>query len=69
MDQIFPTSTNIRNVSEVEELISLFRNQTLNVPKLKLLHKTLKVARLAMVDKIILNHTNIELLAANTQIK
>ena len=37
--------------------------------KFILLSKTLKVARLAMADYIVLNCTNTELLAANTQKK
>ncbi len=53
----------------MEELISLFRHQTLDSPKLTLLHKTLKAARLAMADRIVLNRTNTELLAANTRNK
>ncbi len=53
----------------IEELVSLFRDQTLDSPKLILLHKTLKAARLAMADRVILNRTNTELLAANTQKK
>lgn len=32
-----------------------------------LLYKTLKVARLAIANKVILNRTNTEVLAANTQ--
>ncbi len=53
----------------MDELISLFCNQTLDSPKLTLLHKTLKAARLAIVDCIVLNRTNTELLAANTRKK
>ena len=53
----------------MEELISLFCYQTLDFPKLTLLHKNLKAAKLAMVDGIVLNHTNIELLAANNYTK
>ncbi len=56
-------------VTEIEELISLFQHQTLDLPKLTLLHKTIKVARLAMADRVILNCTNIELLTTNTQRK
>ena len=65
--QIPLTPGNIEQVEEVDELISLFRNQTLDSPKLTLLHKTLKAARLAMADRIVLNRTNTELLAANTR--
>ena len=63
------TPGNIEQVTEIEELISLFRHQTLDSPKLTLLHKTLKAARLAMADRIVLNRTNTELLAANTRKK
>ena len=38
-------------------------------PKITLLHKTLKAARLAIAGIVILNLTNTELLAANTQKK
>ena len=54
---------------EIKELISLFQYQTLDLPKLTLLYKTFKAARLAMADRIVLNYTNTELLAANTQKK
>lgn len=64
--QIPPTPGNVEQVSEAVELISLFRHQTLNSSKLALLHKALKTARLAMADRIVLNCTNTELLAANT---
>lgn len=64
--QMPQTPGNVEQVSEVEELISPFRHQTLNSPKLTLLHKTLKAARLAMADRTVLNCTNTELLAANT---
>lgn len=67
--QIPPTPANIKKVSEVEELVSLFRNQTLDSPKLIILHKTLKAARRAMADRVILNRTNTELLAAHTRKK
>ena len=63
------TPANIKEVSEVEELVSLFRNQTLDSPKLTIIHKTLKAARRAMADRVILNRTNTELLAANTRKK
>ena len=64
-----PTPGNIKQVTKVDELVLLFRDQTLDSPKLTLLQKTLKVARLAMADSVILNHTNTELLAANIQKK
>lgn len=50
-------SGNVEQVSEVEELVSLFRHQTLEFPKLTLLHKILKAARLAMIDCVVLNRT------------
>ena len=53
----------------MEEHISLVRHQTLDSPKLTLLHKTFKAARLAMADCIVLNRINTELLATNTQKK
>ena len=49
--------------------MSFFRNQTFGLPKLTIIYKTLKAAKRAMADKIILNRTNTELLAANTQKK
>ena len=51
----------------IEELVSLFRHQALDSPKLALLHKSLKAARLAIADKVVLNRTNTDLLAANTR--
>ncbi len=69
LDQISPTSVNIKQISKVEELISLFCHQTLYFPKLTLLHTTLKAVKLAMANHIVLNRTNTELLAANTQKK
>lgn len=62
-----PTPGNVEQVTEIEELISLFRHKTLDSPELSLLHKTLKAARLAMADRVVLNRTNTELLAANTR--
>ena len=53
----------------MEELISLFCYQNLDFPKLTLLFKTLKAARLAMADRVVLNRTNTELFAANTRKK
>ena len=67
--QIPPTPRNVEQVTEVEELVSLFSHQTLDSSKLTLLHKTLKAARLAIADRVILNRTNTELLAANTRKK
>ncbi len=67
--QIPPTPANAKQVKEVEELVSLFRDHTLDFPKLIFLHKTLKAARLAMADRVVLNRTNTELLAANLRKK
>lgn len=67
--QIPPTPANIQEVNKVEELVSLFRNQTLDLSKLTIVQKTLKAARRAMTDKVILNRTNMELFKANTQKK
>ena len=69
MGQIPPTPGNIEQVEEVDDLISLFCNQILDSSKLTLLHKTLKAAKFAMADRIVLNRTNTELLAANTRKK
>lgn len=46
--------------------MSLFKNQTLDLPRLTIIHKTLKAAGRAIANKIILNYTNMELLTANT---
>ena len=67
--QISSTPGNIEQVSDVEELILLFRYQTLDFPKLTLLQKTPQAARLAMTDRIVLNRTNTKLLVANTRKK
>ena len=66
---ILPTPGNVEQVTKIAELLSLFRRQTLDSPKLTLLHKTLKAARFAMADRVILNRTNMDLLAANTRKK
>ena len=57
--QIPPTSENVEQVTEVEELVSVFRHQTLDSPKLTVLHKTLKTARLAIADCVILKIVSI----------
>ena len=67
--RITHTPANIKEVTEVEELASLFRNQILDSPKLTILHKTLKAARRATADRVVLNRTNTELFAANTRKK
>ena len=38
-------------------------------PKLTLLHKTLKAARLAIADRVVVERANTELLTANTRKK
>ena len=65
-DQISQTPRNIEKIEEIEEFILLFCYQTLDFLKLTLLYKTLKAARLAMTDRVVLNCTNTELFAANT---
>ena len=50
-------------------LKSLFCHQTLDSLQLIPPHKTLKAARLAMADRVVLNRTNTEILASNTQKK
>lgn len=59
----------MEQVTEIEEFVSLFCHQSLDSSKLTLLDKILKIARLAMVNRFILNHININLLAANTRKK
>lgn len=41
----------------------------LDLPQLTFLYKTFKAAKQAIVDKIVLNYTNIEFLVANIQKK
>ncbi len=69
MGQIPPTSGNIKEISEVEELVSLLQNQILNSHIFKIFHKAFKAARHAITDRLILNHMNTELLANNTRKK
>lgn len=64
---ILPTLGNMEQVAEIEKFISLFQYQTLNLLKLTPLYKTLKVARLVMANKVVLNNININFLAVNTQ--
>lgn len=54
-------------MKKVEEFILLFCYQTFDFSKLILLYKTFKAARLAIANRDVLNYTNIELFAANTQ--
>ena len=60
------TPRDIKQVTEVEELILLFCNQKLDLLKLIFLPKTLKVARLIIADRISLNCINTKLFAANS---
>ena len=56
-------------MEEVIELILLFYYQTLNSPKLIVLYKTFKAARLTTANSIVLNRINTEIFVANTQKK
>ena len=67
--ELSPTPANTEQVKKVEELVSFFPDQILDSTKLTLLYKILKAARLAIVDRVVLNHTNMELLAINLQKK
>ena len=60
---------NIEQVTEIKELISSFQNLILDLLKLTLLHKTFKVARLTISNRIVLDYTNTKLLATNIQKK
>ena len=62
--QISLTPTNIKKVSKIKELVSLLKNQILNLPKFTIIHKTFKAARYAITNKIILNDINTKLFAA-----
>lgn len=65
--RIIPLITgNMKQVAEVEVLVLLFQHQILDYPKLTFLYKTLKAARLVIIDRVVLNPTNTKLLAANT---
>ena len=56
-------------VSQMDDLISRFHHQTLDIFKLALLSKLIRGAKLAMADCIILNETNAELYKANIRKK
>lgn len=64
-----PISANIKEISEIKELVSLFKNQTFDLLKLTIIYKTLKAARCTIVNRVILNYTNTELLTADIQKK
>ena len=63
------TPANVDQVSQIDDLISQFHHQTLDTPKMALLSKLIRGAKLAMADRIILNETNTELYEANVQKK
>ena len=65
----FQTPANMAQVSHIDELISQFRHQTLDTPKLELLSKLVRGAKLAMADWVVLNTTNAELHEANVRKK
>lgn len=56
-------------MEEVKEHISLFHYQTLDSSKLTLLYKSLKAAKFAMTDHVVLNCTNMELFATKIRKK
>ena len=62
---ISPIPGNIEQVTKVEERVSLFQNQIFDLPNFTFLHKTLKAARLAIADTVIINCTNTEWLVVN----
>lgn len=64
IDQISFTPTNIKKVNKIKKLVLFFRNQIFDLLKLIILHKTLKVVRYIIANKVIFNHINIKLLAA-----
>lgn len=45
INQISPILANIKEVRKVKELVSLFKNQTLDSPKLIIFYKSLKAAK------------------------
>ena len=47
-----------QQVSQIDDFISQFRHQTLDTPKLAMLSKLIREAKLAMTNHIILNETN-----------
>ena len=63
------TPANVDQVSQIDDLISQFRHQTLDTPKLALLSKLIRGAKLAMADRVILNEINAELYEANVRKK
>lgn len=63
------TPANVDQVGQIDELIAQFRDQTLDTPKLALVSKLIKGAKMAMADRTVLNQTNTELYEANEQKK
>ena len=53
-------------MKELEKLILLFYHQTLNSPKLTPINKTLKVTKLGIANRIILNRINMGFFVDNT---
>lgn len=65
ISQILFTLAKIQEVSEVENLVPIFKNKTLYLQKLIFFYKSWKTAKYAMVDRVILNYKNIKLRKAN----
>ena len=57
-----PTPDNVEQVAKVEKFVSLFQHQMLDLPKLTLLYKTLKAARLAMANRVLKFNTTVKVL-------
>ena len=66
---ILQSPANLDQVNQIDKLISQFRNQTLDTPKVVLLFKLVRGARLAMADCTILTKTNTKLYKANIRKK
>ena len=60
---------NVDQIGRIDNLVSQFRSETLDTPKLALLSKLIKKAKFAMADQIILSTTNAELYEANVHNK
>ena len=66
---ILQTPGNVDKITQIDDFISQFCNQTLDTLKLYLLFKIIKRAKLAMADRVILTETNAELYKTNIQKK
>ena len=66
---ISTTPGNVDQISQIDDLISCFRLLTLDTPKLALLSKLIRGAKVAMPDRGILNATNEELYEDNVRKK